>query len=722
LAVVAEEAATRAVPTTSAGTAPAGERAGRQNLVYGRVGEKNLKLDIYLPTEAARVPWPVVVRIGAKREGLTGVAEALLKNGYGVVNVGYLPDDAEKGVRFGAFPRDVESVKAALRFVRQNAGKYEIDAARMGIIGSGDGATLAAITALSAEGAERVRSVCLLGGTTDFRNAELYGDESVNFPGGAGYQMFGENLKLKPELARAASAINFVRPKSPPVLMVTLHSDGNRAMHLIFAETLKRAGVASALYEQDKGAGLGERNVDEAKLAATIMQFFIETLKVAESVPTVSVEEEIELLANAGLYKQARRLLEEELKGATGERREAVMKQLRAVAVKQQEPAIARLVEVRKNKPLAGNGTGDARVMWTLREVLTDPERIGEYDVEAAIGEAGFDARAAALQMMETLNGLVVQGDWPAADRQVAEMKRRAEATTSDGRGVDRDIVAANLKRYGEIKATAERTWPTELKPLAFVTAHGQDLYGYWFSLRAGGTTQRFRYVAPGKFVMGSGKEEWGRLPGEPMLDEQVVGRGFWISEIEVTQELWEGVLGKGENRSHFRGANLPVENVSYAHAVNFMEKLGVGARLPTEVEWEYACRAGSRFMYGGTGRLSDHAWFWDEKQDAVAADNVRIVHELDADQMGQRRSSHEVRTKLPNAWGIFDMHGNVWEWCKESPGGSAAERPKDFHPLRGGSWISIPQSCRAARAAWFDVEHQSWNAGVRVVIPADPK
>jgi formylglycine-generating enzyme required for sulfatase activity len=386
------------------------------------------------------------------------------------------------------------------------------------------------------------------------------------------------------------------------------------------------------------------------------------------------------------------------------------------VAVKQQEPAIERLVEVKKNKGKYVSTVGEQRILWTLREVLTDPERIGQYDVEGTIAQGDFDLRAEGLAMVEQLNRYVVQQDWGAADRQIAEMKRKAEAGT-----VDRGVVSLYVKKFGELRAAPDRKWPSEARKLAFVNAYGQDLYGYWFDLRAGGTTQRFRYIAPGKFIMGSAKEEWGRLPGEPLLEETIVGKGYWMMEAEVTQELWEGVMGADANRSKFRGSKLPVENVSYAHAVNFAGRLGVDARLPTEVEWEYACRAGSRYMYSGTGRLSDHAWFWDEKKDVIGAESVRIVHELDAEVTGDSRSTHEVKGKLPNAWGLYDMQGNVWEWCKESPV-TGAVLVKDFHPVRGGSWTSIPQSCRAARAAWFDVEHQAWNVGFRVVISADGK
>ncbi len=253
-----------------------------------------LKLDVYLPAAGAGPsPSPVIVRISPQREQPGSTAAELLAKGYALIYARYLPDGAPRVQAFHPFPADVMSAKAAIRWVRGHASEQGFDPERIGVWGSDHGATVASLLAVTADQSDlngalgefakkssAVRAVCLFGGTTDWRNAELYGDETVNLPGSPAYQLFRGNPKEHTDEARQASAVNYVRPTSPPTLMVTLASDSNRAMHLIYAETLRRAGVASALYEEPvgSGAGLGERAVDEAKLDQTIVAFFDDQL------------------------------------------------------------------------------------------------------------------------------------------------------------------------------------------------------------------------------------------------------------------------------------------------------------------------------------------------------------------------------------------------------------------------------------------------------------
>ena len=164
------------------------------------------------------------------------------------------------------------------------------------------------------------------------------------------------------------------------------------------------------------------------------------------------------------------------------------------------------------------------------------------------------------------------------------------------------------------------------------------------------------------------------RLPGGP-------GGAFSIGVHEVTQSEYESVMGV--NPSSFKGANNPVEMVSWDDAVAFCEKLsslpaevaaGRVYRLPTEAEWEYACRAGTTtaYSFGDDEKdLGEYAWFSDNSGN----------------------TTHGVGEKLPNGWGLFDMHGNVWEWCSDAEGSSRV--------YRGGSWSDAAGYCRSAFRYW---------------------
>ena len=201
-----------------------------------------------------------------------------------------------------------------------------------------------------------------------------------------------------------------------------------------------------------------------------------------------------------------------------------------------------------------------------------------------------------------------------------------------------------------------------------------------------GGATMEMIYVAPGSFMMGSPASEAGRDKGE--TEHRVtLTKGFWLGKVPVTQGQWESVMKS--NPSCFKGDKLPVESVSWDDCQKFISKinesLNCAARLPTEAEWEYACRAGTSGPYGGTGNIDDMGWY----------DNTFLGFGL---------KTHPVAQKKPNAWGFYDMHGNVCEWCQDwygdydgnatDPSGPAAG---DFRVLRGGGWNDRARRCRSA-------------------------
>jgi formylglycine-generating enzyme required for sulfatase activity len=227
-------------------------------------------------------------------------------------------------------------------------------------------------------------------------------------------------------------------------------------------------------------------------------------------------------------------------------------------------------------------------------------------------------------------------------------------------------------------------------------------------------------WIAPGRFVMGSPTEEAGRDFDEAPLTEVTLTRGFWMGEREVTQAEFKAVTGA--NPSQFVGdPTLPVERVSWREAVSYCENLnqrwaaegrlpeGHAFRLPTEAEWEYACRAGTttRFSHGDdpdARRLSEFAWFGDNSDS----------------------TSHPVGTRRPNPWGLCDLPGNVLEWCQDAaaayPGGSVTNYVGQsgrslLRVARGGSWLYGASAARSANRDTYTETTRCSDLGFRVVL-----
>ncbi len=227
-----------------------------------------------------------------------------------------------------------------------------------------------------------------------------------------------------------------------------------------------------------------------------------------------------------------------------------------------------------------------------------------------------------------------------------------------------------------------------------------------------GGATMEMIYVAPGSFTMGSPTSEKGRNDDETR-HRVTLTKGFWLGKYEVTQAQWQSVMG--ENPSKFKGANRPVEKVSWEDCQRFIAKVnaearrqfGGGARLPTEAEWEYACRAGSTGPYGGNGNLDDMGWYSGNSGD----------------------ETHPVGQKQANAWGYYDMHGNVCELCEDWYGdyGSAMTDPTGpasgvLRVLRGGGWLNRARLCRSALRFWDGPGVRSDDCGFRLCCSAGPR
>jgi len=218
-----------------------------------------------------------------------------------------------------------------------------------------------------------------------------------------------------------------------------------------------------------------------------------------------------------------------------------------------------------------------------------------------------------------------------------------------------------------------------------------------------------FVLIPAGEFQMGSPMGERDRYENEGPVHRVRITQASYLAKYETTQAQYEAVTGK--NPSDCKGGTNPVEGVSWHDVTGFCKSLsqrvGVEIRLPTEAEWEYACRAGTstRFSHGDDSdyrKLGEYAWY-------------------DGD---SGRKMHPVGRKKPNPWGLYDMHGNVWEWCldgKRSYSSSAERDPKGpeggLRVLRGGSWGNLPQTLRSANRLDY-APSDTWDlGGCRVLV-----
>ena len=224
----------------------------------------------------------------------------------------------------------------------------------------------------------------------------------------------------------------------------------------------------------------------------------------------------------------------------------------------------------------------------------------------------------------------------------------------------------------------------------------------------ANGVSFQMVEVKGGTFTMGATEEQGSYVKSEEKPAHQVTLSSYMIGKTEVTQELWEAVMGS--NPSYFKGSNLPVEQVSWEDCQTFIRKLnaltGKNFRLPTEAEWEFAVRGGNKsrgYKYSGSNTLSNVAWYDDNSS----------------------YKTHPVATKAPNELGIYDMSGNVWELCSDwfdSYSSSSHYNPTGLNRgsvlvHRGGSWINDAGYCRVSNRGFYHPARRSSGLGLRLAL-----
>ena len=317
-------------------------------------------------------------------------------------------------------------------------------------------------------------------------------------------------------------------------------------------------------------------------------------------------------------------------------------------------------------------------------------------------------------------------GDWASEARAIRSANRESNHPSYRDWGIGfrcvRGLTGAepedNTKRELEqprefrrpfvIRSDVERISITPLRRPIWASSIGRDNFGLWSEFRfgdgAGVATQRMRWIIPGRFAMGSAQDENGSESGEQPQHEVAISKGFWLFDTPCRQDLWSTVMGF--NPSSFRGDHQPVENVSWIDAKEFIHRInqsltGLELSLPTEAQWEYACRAGTITPYSFGNTIST-------SQVNFSTDRTVSCASLPA-----------------NPWGLYEMHGNVWEWCEDShrtysghsvidPTGPATTDLR--RTLRGGSWDRPVENARSANRHVQNMHYKANNIGFRCV------
>ena len=254
--------------------------------------------------------------------------------------------------------------------------------------------------------------------------------------------------------------------------------------------------------------------------------------------------------------------------------------------------------------------------------------------------------------------------------------------------------------------------------PVVWAREWGQDKFGLFMVLELQGNQQCFRWIRPGSFMMGSTVESDSDRSDDELQHQVTLTQGYWLADSACTQALWLAVTGK--NPGHFQdNPNNPVENVSWDDVQAFIQQLNHGfpdllARLPSEAEWEYACRAGTDTPFSFGGNITTEQVNYDGNYPYAGAAKGEF-----------REKTVPVKSLPANPWGLYEMHGNVWEWCADWYGeyehtaaiDPTGPREGSYRVLRGGSWGSLAGDARSACRGRIDPVGRRVDYGFRLAL-----
>ncbi len=261
---------------------------------------------------------------------------------------------------------------------------------------------------------------------------------------------------------------------------------------------------------------------------------------------------------------------------------------------------------------------------------------------------------------------------------------------------------------YSDVLKDSQSDDETEVIDVHSAAGRNQQVFYKDGILKVKGIEYPMAYVSGGSFDMGMTSEQGDDWHSDAVPVHRVTLSSYRIGKYEVTQDLWEAVMGS--NPSYFKGARRPVEQISWDDCQTFINKLneltGQNFRLPTEAEWEFAARGGNSsrgYKYSGSNSIDAVAWYEKNGGD----------------------QPHDVGTKSPNELGVYDMSGNVWEWCSEWYGEySSASQTNPKGPVggshrvsRGGSWGYGARDCRVSRRDYYTPDSRGSSLGFRLCL-----